>query len=141
MSLRRLLPSPNATRNALAGGIAALAALAALWLALPSPLPVPLVADASRPDWRTCAECHQEQVADFQTAPHSRTLRRLDDPKLLAAFTERQYHDQGSEADLSWSVQEGRLFVHVAEPPRSMPLDWAFGSGRHAVTPVAVKEN
>jgi hypothetical protein len=122
-------------------GIAVLALAAAVWLGQTPPLPGPQVASFSRPDSHACAECHEQRHADFQSAPHARTLRRLDDPDLLKQFADRQYHDAGSGADLSWSVTEGRLFAHVAQPPRSIRLDWAFGSGRHAITPASVKQN
>lgn len=121
--------------------IGGLAISAAVWLVWPSLLPGPQVESSSRPDAQSCAECHAQQYADFQAALHAQTLRRLADTDLLQQFAGRRFRVSGSGAELGWSDKEGRLLAYVVGQSRTIPLDWAFGSGRHAMTPVAVWEN
>ncbi|EMI16792.1 C-type cytochrome precursor- periplasmic heme binding protein [Rhodopirellula maiorica SM1] len=84
----------------------------------------------------SCAECHSGIVADFATAPHSNTLRRGNDPAMLSAFAGQSVEIDGRQ--FSFSVEQDELWFKSNDLDYRRRVDWVFGSGRHALTPVSL---
>lgn len=86
-------------------------------------------------DERRCAECH-EQAEEFHRTGHARTLRRASDPDLKALL--QQLADAPgprSEGTHLVIADDEIRAVHRADGvPRTVRLDWCFGSGHHAHT-------
>ncbi|GAA4444806.1 hypothetical protein [Novipirellula rosea] len=87
-------------------------------------------------DTQTCAECHSGIVADFATAPHSNTLRRGNDPAMLSVFAGQSVEIDGRQ--FSFSEAQDALWFHSDDLDYQRRVDWVFGSGRHALTPVSL---
>lgn len=95
-------------------------------------------------DERRCAECHAEAVQFWQTG-HARTLHRATDPHSLARL-ERWTQARPAGAPLSIHVDEAddgtvdgvSAVLADSTSAQGLPLDWCFGSGRHACTWVSV---
>jgi hypothetical protein len=120
--------------------VAALFVAAAMFVR-PQSLPGPQVAGRAPVEPRQCAECHQRQFDDFQTAPHARTLRRLEGSEVASQFDGRTLKDRATGAELTWRREGNALLASIVGRQRSLELQWAFGSGQHAITPVAVWQN
>ena len=88
---------------------------------------------------RTCAECHPGIAERFLEAPHSRTLRRGDDPQVLEAFADRSIELEGQR--IHFDARGDKLWVSNSELPFDLRVDWVFGSGHHAMTPVAIDDD
>ncbi len=102
--------------------------------------PVPTLASASnRLDSRSCAECHADIVDRFQRAPHRRTLRPATVPELQALFANRELDSDLGRFQFFSDNQQLRLTTERL--PQAISVDWIFGSGQHALTPVAVWKN
>lgn len=116
-----------------------MAVVAAVAVASVGGAPAPAVDTASRIDgWADdarCIDCHV-QAREFPQTGHANTLRRADDEQSRGLL--RQF--SGRRADLAESLQieveeRGiRALDLSAGTPRSLPLDWCFGSGTHACT-------
>ncbi len=85
---------------------------------------------------RTCAECHPGIAERFLEAPHSRTLRRGDDPQVLEAFANRSIELAGQR--IRFDARGDELWVSNSQLPFDLRVDWVFGSGHHAMTPGAI---
>jgi hypothetical protein len=85
-----------------------------------------------------CAECHSEVVESFATTPHSRTLRRAIDESVLGKFAGQSYTNPRNHSTFSFEVRDGRLWVSPSSYGRDLPVDWIFGSGTHALTPLVM---
>jgi hypothetical protein len=83
-----------------------------------------------------CAECHADVTDDFQQAPHSRTLQRSDSAEVRGAFAGRSYRHEATGVDYHYAERDGRLFLETSAYPRPVPIEWVFGSGAHARTPL-----
>ncbi len=83
-----------------------------------------------------CAECHAEIVASFASAPHGRTLHRGDEPEILARFAGRSFQFPGSSTRIEFHADAGKLSLTSSTFAQSLPVDWIFGSGTHAQTPL-----
>jgi hypothetical protein len=84
----------------------------------------------------TCAECHTEVTDAFALAPHARTLHRAADPEVRAAFDGRTFHHPDLGLDYHYARRGERLILSTPAYARDMPIDWVFGSGTHALTPL-----
>ena len=86
-------------------------------------------------DAQRCAECHAELVESLQTAPHWNTLLRGS--STLAA---ERFQGQARLGKNSFLIQQEKdsLSLQVEGKPGALPIDWVFGSGHHAQTPVSV---
>ena len=109
--------------------------IAAFWISRPAKLPGPHVTSSVASNPNECADCHTEKVNDFGSSPHDNTLRRMSDTDIGRQFV------SANLPDVAYTRTADAIEVLAGEYPRSVPLMWAFGSGRHAVTPVAVWEN
>lgn len=83
-----------------------------------------------------CAECHAEIVDGFALAPHSRTLTRATDKSVIAEFAGKMFHRNDTGVDFEYELLDGRLFLSTSAFSRKLPIDWIFGSGTHARTPL-----
>jgi hypothetical protein len=102
-------------------------------------LPQPLVMASIRPlAMQACAECHAKEVDEFRNAPHNQTLRTplaVDVPKLSWNQTVRI-----GDVESVWSLPaaDSSLWVNSTAYPSPIKVDWLFGSGSHAITPVSL---
>ena len=102
--------------------------------------PEPVVTSGSaRVEAATCAECHPGQVANFSGAPHSQTLRPGDDPIVLERFAGRSAEVDGRR--FRFELSEGELWLCAEDAPHARRVDWVFGSGHHAMTPVSIDQD
>jgi len=95
-----------------------------------------LASTAMRVRPATCFECHSDIAKRYTTAPHNRTLRRGDDPDVIAAMAGKSVNLDGY---IHGFVQrDGQLWATHSAMPIDRQVDWVFGSGHHAMTPVAI---
>jgi hypothetical protein len=137
----------SAKKKAAAGlGVAALlsaAVLSVLAASRPGPQPVASFSNAERLiDMQKCAECHEDVVERFPLAPHSQSIRSLAaDAELRRRFAGREVVLNAEEGPFRYEERDGQLWVSAPRYPDPMRLDWAFGSGHHAITLVSVVDN
>ena len=89
-----------------------------------------------RPSQQRCAECHADITDAYATAPHSRTLVRTSDAPVIEQFAGRTFHQEETGVELSYTQHDGRLWVSTPAYGRDVPIEWVFGSGTHARTPL-----
>jgi len=103
----------------------------------PSPRPVSRLTSATNAvEERTCAECHAEIVAGFATSPHANTLHAGSDPDMRRLFADQSAEVNGQK--FSFTEDQGELWIGSEDLEYRRRVDWVFGSGRHALTPVAL---
>ncbi len=86
-----------------------------------------------------CATCHSTQSQSLQHVPHTVTLQPASSAVPLTTFGGLTYHDPGSNSMTDrFQVRDRRLWRESTSLPDPVPIDWIFGSGRHARTPVSV---
>ncbi len=124
---------------------AAVAAALALWFANGQfhpvePKTVGIKSDAGLLTGQACAACHQEQFNSLRNAPHWNTLT----PAVQVTperFADKSFAVSGESSEYRFFERDGRLWCQsnrVAEP---LAIDWVFGSGSHAQTPVSIQTN
>lgn len=112
----------------------------AIWWSYAATLPGPVVAaDSELVDTQTCAECHPGVVDDFATAPHSRTLHRGGDSQWLSRFAGRSVEVEGRQ--FRFESIDDELWFAADDVPFAIRVDWIFGSGQHAMTPVSIESD
>lgn len=121
--------------------IALLGTVAVWWSMRGVERPVPAIAVASHASPATCAECHATKVEQFLAAPHAQTLRRLDEPRWQALFANRPLDKEPLAGTLRYETGAGKLWLTSPQYPQRLEVQWLFGSGRHAMTPVSVWTN
>ncbi len=86
-------------------------------------------------DERRCVECHP-QGAEFWKTGHARTLRPATAPESHALLSRFEAAPPTSAASLRLLLAPSSVTAvdSRGESARSIPLDWCFGSGRHAST-------
>lgn len=88
-----------------------------------------------------CTECHPGQAASLAQAPHTLTLHRASSPEIVARFHGMSFSDTTSgDITDTFEFRNDRLWRRCSTYPDSIPIDWVFGSGRHAQTPVTVRD-
>jgi hypothetical protein len=87
-------------------------------------------------DEQACAACHSEVVQQFATTPHRRTLTPGTDDSLRQAFTEASQLQAREFGE--YRLLQDRLTVISPLAGQTFPVDWVFGSGHHARTPVTL---
>lgn len=85
-----------------------------------------------------CATCHQEIVDVMQSAPHLNTLTWAAAPDVLRQFAGQSFEDEQSQATFEFFEQDERLWCRSTAFDQPVRLDWLFGSGSHARTPIAL---
>jgi len=83
-----------------------------------------------------CAECHSDIVETYHSAPHARTLHRTSEPEILAKFVGKSVTRASTGVTYRYFEKDGRLWLSTPAYGRDLPVDWLFGSGSHAQTPV-----
>lgn len=101
-----------------------------------SDAPPAIASAAGKIDKSTCAECHPGIVERFESAPHSRTLWRGDDPHIISALAGKSIDIAGQS--IRFDHREDQLWVSNSQLPFERRVDWVFGSGQHAMTPVSI---
>lgn len=84
----------------------------------------------------TCAECHAENAALHATSGHSRTLRPASDVSFRDELDGLTYTDPVRHIDFHYAASNDSVTVSIPEMfgESPFPLQYAFGSGQHAVT-------
>ena len=91
---------------------------------------------------RRCAECHPGQAQSLARAPHTRTLHRATSAEIQSTFQGLRFHDLSSgKISDTFEFRDDQLWRNSSTYPDPIPIDWVFGSGRHAQTPVTVRES
>jgi len=98
--------------------------------------PSTLVSTSIRVRPEACYECHSEIAQSYAAAPHNKTLRRGDDPDVIAAMAGKSVILNGFEQ--GFVERDGRLWGTHSHMPIDRRVDWVFGSGHHAMTPVTL---
>ncbi|OYW19271.1 MAG: hypothetical protein B7Z55_09170, partial [Planctomycetales bacterium 12-60-4] len=82
-----------------------------------------------------CVDCHVQGTEFWQTG-HAHALRSARAEESIALLTRFESERPVAAKDLHLILRpdELRVIDSQRETPRSIPLDWCFGSGRHAST-------
>lgn len=90
-----------------------------------------------------CGSCHLPQTEHYLETGHARTLSLAQGPEFLQRFAPRsvELDFHGRKHELTLRQQQGQVFVGSERFPSGLPIEWLFGSGRHAQTPVTVHVN
>lgn len=114
------------------------AALGSAWAPFRSTTPRPAVSSTRTPRAaeQRCLECHVGITDAYRSAPHARTLVRATDPEVVSLFAGRSFHREDVDVTYDYEVRDGRLLVSSPAYGRELTIDWIFGSGTHARTPL-----
>jgi hypothetical protein len=134
----------NRVMNIRAGAVIVMLAAAiggAVWLATrTSPrTPAPTSRASSGESYvgnQTCARCHPEEAFRHARSGHARTLARSADSAAARALDGTIFDDEERGVTFHYRLTGEELAVSVPEKlgDDRFPLDWAFGSGEHAIT-------
>lgn len=85
---------------------------------------------------RACGACHTAQLAEQSSSGHARSLRPAAKHPLAKSFTPRGPLKRAPNFEFAISLTADQLKVRVSDGKNTaeMPIEWAFGSGSHAVT-------
>ena len=100
-----------------------------------TPRPI-VLSSAPQVSEQRCAECHSDITDAYPSVPHARTLSRATQEEMQISFAGRSFRHDQSEADFHYRSQDGRLLVSTPGYARELTIDWIFGSGTHARTPL-----
>ena len=107
-----------------------------------SPLPGRKVFSDNRPPTMDqCAGCHADVCETFETAPHRLTLSRGDSPDILEHFAGKAFAFEDKGPLVRYENRSGQLWLISETWPSPIRVDWIFGSGQHAQTPISVLTN
>ncbi len=129
----------------LLGSVQALAVLVLIlgWIGINRSSSSPAVSRLESPrsgvNEQTCAECHAGIVANFATSPHANTLRSGSDAEMLALFAGESIQESGHV--FSFTEEGEELWFGSDEIDYQRRVDWIFGSGHHALTPVSIDQH
>lgn len=90
---------------------------------------------------KSCIECHEDKVEQFSFAPHHKTLLAGDDPRSIDLLSGKQFTDSESGRTFHYDHRDDGLWLSSDQLQVSTKVDWLFGSGHHAMTPVSVINN
>ena len=88
-----------------------------------------------------CMECHQDVCEQHAVSPHATTLQRTSEPGAAESFDGKSLTNSSGEQILSWQLRDGILELSHREYDRRWAIEWIFGSGRHAQTPLITWTN
>lgn len=97
--------------------------------------------DRQPPLMNRCASCHQDVCDEFQNAPHTRTLIEANTPSILSRFAGRSFRIAEKGPLISFEERDKQLWMTSEAYPESLRIEWMFGSGQHAMTPVSLLTN
>lgn len=98
-----------------------------------------VTAGTLRVQTKTCNECHSEIAEKFQSAPHSRTLRPGTDPTVQSRFVGTETEIDGRT--FRFFERDKELWFAADDLDYARRVDWVFGSGEHAMTPVSLDKD
>jgi hypothetical protein len=90
-----------------------------------------------------CRPCHADIFKKQEASTHARTLRPLTEVAEFARGVPFQLHDRVGASDLRLTRREaGPVLLTSSRDGEELtiPLNWAFGAGTKAVTPVTMNE-
>lgn len=92
--------------------------------------------DSDYVGWQRCAECHDEQAQSHVQSGHSHTFALTRDSAVAQSLCGRSIKESDDYGRFEYSCDDEGLMVGLPERYRGrlFPLDFAFGSGKHAVT-------
>lgn len=102
----------------------------------PSPQEAPVTYPSGLVGTARCAECHADQAAAHAASGHSRTFHRTRDSAIALSLCSQVVERSGVYGRFEYACDEEGLLVGIPEffGGRLFPLDFALGSGDHAVT-------
>lgn len=80
----------------------------------------------------SCIECHGDVVAEHRASPHGRTLARIDAGAATTLATARRDDDALGR----FITRDSGVWLEHTHGGEPLPVQWLFGSGMHARTPV-----
>ncbi len=85
---------------------------------------------------QTCARCHPQEAADHAQSGHARTFARAIDSEVAKRWDGRTFTDPERNYEYIYRFGPGGLSATIPAKfgDESFPLDFVFGSGRHAVS-------
>jgi len=89
----------------------------------------------------TCAECHQTACEHISAAPHGTTLSSGNEPWILERFAGKTFSFADIGPVVKFTERDRALWIESDAAPEALRVDWMFGSGRHALTPVSLLTN
>lgn len=89
---------------------------------------------------RSCTDCHAEIVEQFASAPHSRTLTSAADYPFWDRFLGETFDDPATELSYRFEKLDAEYFFRCETTGQATRVDWIFGSGEHAQTPVSLSK-
>ena len=92
-------------------------------------------------EMQACGRCHEGATESFLASPHRHTLAAADDVDAIAAFVDAAAPPEvdARRFPLTFTDEGGRLVAANARTGREDAIDWFFGSGRRARTPVVLR--
>ncbi len=102
--------------------------------------PAPAAGSAVAIGSKQCAECHVEQFSDYQSSGHAKTLWSTSDFPFRERFDGLMFTDAERQKTYQYYLNESGLDVVVPGEfgGDRFPLQFAFGSGQHAITFVSL---
>ncbi|MEZ6121998.1 MAG: multiheme c-type cytochrome [Planctomycetaceae bacterium] len=88
-----------------------------------------------------CVDCHADVCRDFEVVAHDKTLVPGSDPEMQQHFAGRSFQPAADRPRVEFFRDGDQLRMRSDEYPESIPIDWFFGSGHHAITPVSLLNN
>ena len=86
-----------------------------------------------------CRDCHEDVVDSFQLAPHFNTLVSGKAESVIDLFDGKEFTNGPN--NYQFVRTEDGVSLQAVRTDKSLPVDWLFGAGSHARTPVCVLEN
>lgn len=85
---------------------------------------------------KSCQNCHAEVCESHATAPHGRTLTRLNNAIARQVLAGRSWKRPDTGVQYDYRAVDERLMMSSSATARSWEITWLVGSGRHAQTPL-----
>lgn len=89
----------------------------------------------------SCLECHAEIVEEFQSAPHARTLASASDYSHWDRFLGKSFEDPSTKLNYRFEQRNSEYILKCESMNQMVRIDWIFGSGEHAQTPVSLSKD
>ncbi|SFJ66556.1 hypothetical protein [Planctomicrobium piriforme] len=107
----------------------------------PPVIPAIAIPPGQRVSQTRCADCHIDVTDDFALTPHANTLHKAMHPAAMPHFAGQTFRDEATGNEFRFEVRDGRLFMTSPAYGRDVEIDWIFGSGTHAQTPLLTWPN
>jgi len=95
----------------------------------------------NEPASQKCAECHQAASKNISASPHGNTLSAGHEPWIRERFAGQSFSLPTGGATVYFKDRDQQLWMESDASPEAIRVDWMFGSGRHAMTPVSLMVN